>query len=45
MPSSRPIDRLDDVISNIDKIGNYTAELDADGYRDAPDMVRDAVER
>lgn len=45
MPSSRPIDRLNDVISNIDKIAGYTEGLDLDGYMDASDMVRDAVER
>jgi uncharacterized protein with HEPN domain len=45
VPSSRPKDRINDVISNIDKIGGYTAGLDLDGYMAAPGMVRDAVER
>lgn len=31
MPSSHPIDRINDVISNIDKIASYTAGLDFDG--------------
>ena len=45
MPSSRPIDRINDVILNIDKVTSYTVGLDLEGYMGAPEMVRDAVER
>lgn len=45
MPSSRPIDRLNDIVHNCDSILEYTQGLDLDAYLAAPQMVRDAVER
>lgn len=45
MPSSRPLDRLDDVIRNCDRIAEYTSGLDFEGYVSSSSMVRDAVER
>lgn len=45
MPSSHPVQRLEDVVRNCDNILNYMAGLDLDGYMAAPQMMRDAVER
>jgi len=45
MPSNRPVERLTDIVRNCDSILEYTTGLDLDGYMDAPQMLRDAVER
>ena len=45
VPSNRPVERLTDIVRNCDSILEYTTGLDLDGYMDAPQMLRDAVER
>lgn len=44
MPSSRPRDRFQDIIDNINAIENYTAGMDLDAFA-ADSKTRDAVER
>lgn len=44
MPSSRPRQRLCDIVENIDAICEYTAGMSEDDYRNNR-LVRDAVER
>ncbi|WP_108179435.1 HepT-like ribonuclease domain-containing protein [Phreatobacter oligotrophus] len=44
MSSSRPLDRLQDIIDNCDNVFKYTKGLDERSYETAPQMVRDAVE-
>ena len=44
MPSSKPRQRLEDIVANVDAILRYTAGLDEAAFL-ANAMVRDAVER
>lgn len=45
MPSSRPIDRLEEIITNCDRIQEYTKDIDYGAYEKGPQIIRVAVER
>lgn len=44
MPSERPVQRLQDILENIERVRSYTAGLDREAYLRTP-LVMDAVER